>query len=284
VSNPVRFGSMGCEVVVQGASASELRAIRKLFRQRERTFSRFIAESELNKVNHAAGQPVEVSPVFAAMLALARLAEHETGGIVTPTLGAELEAAGYDRDFESLGDDPRPLGRAESRPHRVQLTGTTLLTSPGVRIDLNGVVKSRTVDDALLILSGPGWVSAGGDLGARGPVVVGLPRGGSVTLARGGMATSGSDRRRWLRAGNEQHHLIDPRTGAPAISPWQQVTVCGRSCLSADVAAKCAFLLGPLGPAWLDRRGIPARFVTSTGSIQMNQAWSRSLGEAAQCI
>src|SRR5215469_11649483 len=107
MSDPVRFGSMGCEVVVQGASASELRAIRKLFRQRENTFSRFIAHSELNHVNRAAGQPVEVSPAFAAMLALATLAEHQTGGIVTPTLGAELEAAGYDRDFESLGDDPR---------------------------------------------------------------------------------------------------------------------------------------------------------------------------------
>jgi thiamine biosynthesis lipoprotein len=281
MSDPVRFGSMGCEVVVQGASASELRAIRKLFQQRERTFSRFVTRSELTHVNRAAGQPVEVSAAFAAMLALAKLAEHQTDGIVTPSLGAELEAAGYDRDFESLGDDPRPPGLAERRSRQVRLNGRTLLTSPGVRIDLNGVVKSRTVDDALLLLSGPGWVSAGGDLGTRRPVVVGLPRGGSVNLLQGGIATSGSDRRRWLRAGNEQHHLIDPRTGAPAISPWRQVTVCGRSCLSADVAAKCAFLLGSHGPAWLDRRGIPARFVTSTGSIQTNRAWSRSLGKAA---
>jgi len=281
MSDPVRFDSMGCEVVVQGASISELRAIRNLFERRERTFSRFVPDSELNRVNRAAGELVELSSAFAKMLALARLAEHETGGIVTPTLGAELEAAGYDRDFELLGDDPQPLVTVARGPRRLQLRDRTLLTAAEVRIDLNGVVKSRSVDDALLLMRGPGWVSAGGDLAARGPVVVGLPGGGSVTLVRGGIATSGSDRRRWLRDGKPQHHLIDPRSGRPAISPWRQVTVCGRSCLSADVAAKCAFVLGPAGPAWLDCRGIPARFVTNTGSIKVNRAWSRSLAKAA---
>ena len=38
--------------------------------------------------------------------------------------------------------------------------------------------------------------------------------------------------------------------------------MCGLSCLGADVAAKAAFLLGAAGPAWLDVRGIPGRFVT----------------------
>jgi FAD:protein FMN transferase len=269
--------------VVEGASSSELRAIRRLFEQRERIFSRFVADSELNRVNRAAGKEVEVSSAFSDMLAVARLAEHETGGIVTPSLGAELEAAGYDRDFDLIGDDPRLLTTVEREPRRLQLRGRTLLTSAGVQIDLNGVVKSRTVDDAVHLLRGPGWVSVGGDLGTRGPVVVGLPGRGSVTLVRGGIATSGSDRRRWLRDGKMQHHLIDPRTGVPAISPWRQVTVCGRSCLSADVAAKCAFVLGPAGPPWLDCRGIPGRFVTHKGDIQLNGAWSRSLMEAAQC-
>ena len=38
---------------------------------------------------------------------------------------------------------------------------------------------------------------------------------GSLTLAleRGALATSGTDRRRWTRGGEERHHLIDPRTG-----------------------------------------------------------------------
>ena len=281
MGDPFRFDSMGCAVVVQGASASERRAIRRLFARRERIFSRFVPGSELNRVNGSAGRRVGVSAEFAEMLAVACEAERESGGLVTFRLGAELEAAGYDRDFALLGPDPRPPPAAAARPRRIQLSGRTLLAAAGVRIDLNGVVKSRTVDDAAAVLEGPGWVSAGGDLAASGPVVVGLPHGGSVTLRQGGMATSGSDRRRWLRGGRVQHHLIDPRTGAPADSPWERVTACGATCLGADVAAKGAFLLGPAGPAWLDLRGIPGRFVTAAGAVHVNRAWARSLAEAA---
>ena len=109
------------------------------------------------------------------------------------------------------------------------------------------------VDDAVGLLDGPGFVSAGGDLAAREtPVSVALADGAAVTLVRGGIATSGTATRRWLRGGELQHHLIDPRTGAPSRSPWLYVTAIGRTCTAADVAAKAGFLLGHDGPEWLD--------------------------------
>jgi thiamine biosynthesis lipoprotein len=152
----------------------------------------------------------------------------------------------------------------------------------GLRLDLNGVVKSRTVDDALALIAGTGFVSAGGDLAARGGAVVALPRGGAVRLLRGGLATSGRDRRRWQRGGQVQHHLIDPRTGRPSESPWEQVTVCGSTCLGGDVAAKAAFLMGYAGVVWLDALGLPGRFVEPDGSVRANRSWARSLeGELA---
>jgi thiamine biosynthesis lipoprotein len=281
--DPDCFRSMGCVVIVSGASDPELQAVKRLFERRNRTFSRFVGGSELNRVNRSAGRPIEVSSEFTAMLGLARRAERETGGLVTPRLGSELEAAGYDRDFELLGDDPRPALTPPREPRDICLDGRTLRMGENTKIDLNGIVKSRTVDDALLLVRGPGWVAAGGDLATRGPVSVGLPYGGSVALVEGGLATSGTDCRRWLRAGVPQHHLIDPRTRAPAVSPWQQVTACGASCMSADVAAKWALLLGPAGPICLDRYGIPARFVSATGTVHLNTAWRRSVAEAA-CI
>jgi FAD:protein FMN transferase len=284
MSEPYAFRSMGCDVVVGGARPSERRAIERLFNERERIFSRFRPDSELNRVNADAGRPVRVSEVFAEMLRVALEAEHETSGLVDPTLGAELEAAGYDTDFSSLADEPYPPERIQPRRRAaVQLAGTRVLVPGSVRLDLNGVVKGRTVDDALALLSGRGFVSAGGDLAVRGTFVAGLPRGGTISLVRGALATSGTDRRRWLRGGRTQHHLIDPSTGAPASSPWEQVTVCGLSCLGADIAAKAAFLLGAAGPAWLDVRGIPSRFVTATGDVLVNSAWRRSL-ERAACI
>jgi FAD:protein FMN transferase len=279
------FRSMGCEIVVAGASASTEAAIERLFESRNLIFSRFLEDSELTRVNAAAGRPIRVSQVFANMLSLALEAAHETGGLVDPTFGAELEAAGYDDDFALLADerDVVPIVHPTER-HRVRLAGKFVMTASSVMLDLNGVVKGRTVDDALALLDGEGFVSAGGDIAARGPLVVGLPGGGAVKLVRGSLATSGSDRRRWIRGGTLQHHLIDPRTGAPSRSPWQQVTVCGDTCVAADVAAKAAYLQGPAGPGWLDERGLPGRFLSTDGEIEVNRSWGRMLENGAACI
>ncbi len=81
-------------------------------------------------------------------------------------------------------------------------------------------------------------------------------------------------------AAERQHHLIDPATGAPAATPWRDVTVCASSCARADVAAKAALLLGRRGPGWLDERGLPGRFVAADGALVHNGAWSRSLEQA----
>lgn len=272
---------MGCEVIVVGASPAERDAVEKLFFERERVFSRFRPESELNAVNAAAGRAVQVSREFADMLRLALDAARETDGLVQPTLGAELVAAGYDADFALLAE------RAASAPARgersVDLFGRTVVFPDSVRLDLNGVVKSKTVDDALALLDGDGFVCAGGDLAVRGDLVASLPGGGSVRLVRGGLATSGSDRRRWVCGGELRHHLIDPATGASSTSCWLQVTVCGATCVGADIAAKAAFLGGEGGPGWLDARGLPGRFVAQDGAITANRSWRQSLERPAIC-
>ena len=275
-----RFSAMGCEIAAGGATASECAAVEALFRHYDTVFSRFRPDSELNAVNAAAGRVVAVSALFARALAVALDAAAATDGLVDPTLGAHLEAAGYDRDFALLADDARPDHRCTSaaRWKSVRVDGRLVRVPAGVSLDLNGVVKSLAVDDALALLEGPGWVSAGGDLATRRPLTVGLPRGGSVALLAGGLATSGCAKRTWSRGGRGLHHLIDPRMGRPADSRWEQVTVCGAGCLGADVVAKAAFLAGP---GWLDERGLPGRFVARDGSIRETEAWRRSLAPAA---
>ena len=265
-----RFSSMGCEVVIEGANEAELARIRALFEERDAAFSRFRENSELNRVN-AAGQAFLVSPLFAEMIEAALQAREQTGGLVDPTLGAALETAGYDRDFETLGPSEQPPAPAAS-PGTVELYGRVLLLGRGVKLDLNGVVKAASVDDAVRVISGPGFVSAGGDLATRSEVDVGLPGGGAVRLVSGGLATSGRTKRRWTRGGIEQHHLIDPATGRPSATPWEEVTVSGATCLAADVAAKAAFLLGEDGPDWLDERGLPGRFLAQ-GEAYENASW-----------
>ena len=275
---------MGCEVVVAGASPDALVQIEAMFDERDRVFSRFRPDSELNRVNSAEGRAVRLSPLFASALQAALEAAEATDGLVDPTLGAAIESVGYTCDFAQLEPDPRPVGPAAVGSWRsLQLAGPLLFRSRSAKLDLNGVVKALAVDGALELLDGDGFVSAGGDLAVRGEVDVALPGGGAVRLARGALATSGSSARTWLRGGRVQHHLIDSRTGSPAESPWEQVTVCGATCLTADVAAKAAFLLGDAGPDWLDERDLPGRFLTHSGAEVVNDAWRQSLAGALAC-
>jgi thiamine biosynthesis lipoprotein len=270
MTHTATFRSMGCDVVVQGG---DLAAAVTLFAEREACFSRFIAGSELNHVNARPFGADLLSPDFAAMLELALEAARATGGLVTPALGAAIIAAGYDRDFDALPLDGPPVEAAPVPAlDTLSLRGRLLFRTEAMVLDLNGVVKGRTIDDALAASSAE-WVSAGGDLATRVPLRVDLPGGEIVTVTDGGLATSSVGRRRWLRGGEEQHHLIDPSTGRPADTPWRDVTVAAGSCIAADVAAKAALLLGEGGPLWLDARGLPGRFVDHHGRVRVNDAW-----------
>jgi thiamine biosynthesis lipoprotein len=270
---------MGVSVLVGGSTPAELAAVASLFEELDGMFSRFRPGSELNLVNATAAEFVAVSPTFSRVLALALDSARRTEGLVDPTLGAAIEAAGYDGDFAELSDDSAPGPTVRGSWGQVRVAGRIVLRRPGTKLDLNCVVKGLGVDAALALLSGDGFVAAGGDVAVRGSAVVGLPGGGSMTLSNGGLATSGTTRRQWVRGGELQHHLIDPRTGRPSTSRWSEVTVAAASCLEADVAAKAAFLLGDDGPAWLDERALSGRFLDGSETV-VNDTWARSLAPA----
>ena len=113
MSDTARFDAMGCEVVVGGATEAEAQAVGALFRELDARFSRFRAGSELNRVNASAGRFVRVSPAFARALHAALELAAATDGLLDPTLGAALEAAGYADDFDRLLADDRVPPPAE---------------------------------------------------------------------------------------------------------------------------------------------------------------------------
>src|SRR5262249_14561222 len=206
----------------------------------------FRSESELSRVNASGSRVVELSPLFSDVLAVALAAAEVTDGLVDPT-----------------------LGRARDGWRSLRLTGRLLGREPGTVLDLNGVVKSLAADESLeLVAARDAFVSAGGDLAARGAATVGLPGGGRLRLADGGLATSGTTH--WA------DHLIDPRTGETSTSRWTEVTVAAPTCLAADVAAKAAFLLSDDGPGWLDLHGLAGRFCEGD-RVVTNHAWSAAM-------
>jgi thiamine biosynthesis lipoprotein len=268
---------MGCEVVVAGARPGTLAKVRALFDRYDAAFSRFRAGTELVRLNAAGGGAM--SPLLREVLDIALWASDETGGLVDPRVGAAVVGAGYDRDFAAGLDRSEPA-EATAVAGDLCRAGPLLRLGAGVQLDLNGVVKALAVDRATELLDDEGFVSAGGDLATRGAVDVGLS-GGDAVRVQGGLATSGTTRRHWRRAGELQHHLIDPRTGRPAVSPWSEVTVCGASCLAADVAAKAAFLLAEAGPEWLEQRRLPGRFSGADGVVTTS-AWAGAM-ETVPC-
>jgi thiamine biosynthesis lipoprotein len=70
------------------------------------------------------------------------------------------------------------------------------------------------------------------------------------------------------------HHVLDPCTGEPVPSVWRTVTVAARSCLEANTASTAALVLGERAPAWLERRGLPARLVRPDGTQTGTCGWA----------
>jgi thiamine biosynthesis lipoprotein len=121
-------------------------------------------------------------------------------------------------------------------------------------------------------------VSLGGDIAVAGdPPAGGWPilvaRAQTVSIREGGLATSGTTVRRWRAGRLELHHIVDPRSGAPAPEVWQTVSVAAPTCLEANVAATASIILGDAAPAWLESRGLPARLVGTDGSTRETAGW-----------
>lgn len=271
--------SVECLLDAEGSPESRgaLEAAEAEFRRLEDIFSRFRPETELSRLNEAGS--LEVGPEMLEVTELALAARVRTGGRFDPTVHDALVAAGYDRPFAQLGDAASagpngeyPGGGAISIDWDLSL----IELGEGVHLDFGGIAKGYTVDRACDVLdpSGPCLVNAGGDLAIRGVPAEGAwavgveTAEGTVTLGleRGAIATSGTDRRRWGRPGDERHHLIDPGTGRPAESDIVRVTVAAGTAVDAEVFSKALFLAGSsAATAEADRLGIPSVFVTRIG-------------------
>jgi FAD:protein FMN transferase len=260
------FHAMGTEVelLVEADDADEaLAAAEAEFHRLESLLSRFRRDSELSQLN-ATGS-IEPGPDLRRVVELALAGREETGGRFDPTVHDAVVAAGYDRSFEQLPEAPLVAGPARCGGG-VRLDDRIEL-EPGVRLDLGGIGKGYAAERAaeLLSLAGSCLVNAGGDVSVRGGTwPVGCSADLTLELGRGGLATSGVDRRRWRADGRELHHIVDPATGAPAETDLLRVTVVAADTVDAEIWAKALLLVGAeAAAAEADARSLPAVLVTA---------------------
>ncbi len=261
----------------------------------DRAASRFRADSEVRVLaRRAARGPVRahLSAILDDYLRAALRAAALTDGLVDPTVGAAMLAEGYDADLDVVRSRPpfrTPLDApAATVPGwrsivRDPLTGAVDLPT-GTLLDLGATGKAHAADTiaALLAVSLPGGflVNLGGDLatgGASPAAGWGIAIDGSdeVVLAgpRQAFATSSTRRRTWRTDAGDRHHIIDPRIGRTARTPWAQVTVVAASALEANAASTAAVVLGADAPAWLTARRLPARLVDHDGTVVRTCGW-----------
>lgn len=260
------FRAMGTDVRLvlespgDGDATGWFDVVEREVRRLEQIFTRFSSASELSRLN--ARRVRRCSPELVEVLELAQDARTKTGGRFDPTLLDAIVAAGYDRTFSAVSAAPVastmpiPGGSAYALNRDIGI----VVLGAGAQVDLGGIAKGWIADRAASLLAelGGALVDAGGDISCTaridgqpwsiavpGTQVDGEPA--HLLLLEGGVATSGTDRRRWVDpgTGERRHHVIDPATGAPARSDITRVTTAAASCAEAEVAAT-ALLLGGL--------------------------------------
>ena len=294
----VKFPALGSTALVAVSSESGLGAAREAVERVVADFdlacSRFRDDSELTALNREAGSAVPVGPLMLGAVQAALRAAKLTDGDVDPTVGQALITLGYDRDFDSVRDQPQRVRFAAVpgwRTIEVDQESATVRVPRGVTLDLGATAKALAADRAATeahLRAGCGvLVGLGGDFAIAGPArapgwrirvtddhraALDAP-GQWITLRSGGLATSSTTTRRWRAGAEGVHHVLDPATGGPAAVVWRTASVTAASCLDANIAATAAIVRGEEAVGWLDSLGLPSRLVRADGAVLHLAGW-----------
>ncbi len=254
----------------------------------ERTWSRFLPDSEISRLNANAGSAVRVSADVLMLIERAVEAWDRTDGRFDPTVLPALIASGYDRDFREVSDRP-----SESRPSPgpapgcadIRISGRSITLPEGTAIDPGGIGKGLAADIAADLVMAAGatgtCINVGGDLRVAGTSPTGAPWSvavehpvdarrviAHVELRDEALVSSWRTRRTWGAGSERRHHLIDPATGDTAWSGLAGVTVTAPEAWWAEALATAIFLAGPdEAPAYARRHGGGAILIRDDGNV-----------------
>jgi thiamine biosynthesis lipoprotein ApbE len=290
-------GSLRVVVTRPSDLAPAKAAVDEVVRAVDLAASRFRDDSELSRLNAIPDREVIVSPLLAKLIAAALRGARLTDGAVDPTIGSAMKLAGYNADFADVPADGLAIDLVVSRVPGWQAiafneSSRSIQLPPGVEIDLGATAKAIASDlaaaAALATIDGGGvLVSLGGDIAVAGEAPAegwliqasedsGAPideREETISIRSGGIATSSTTVRRWIRGGIALHHIIDPVTGLPSDGPWRTATVVAGTCVDANIASTAAIVKGRAAIEWLEANRLPARLVDREGTVHRLSGW-----------
>ena len=253
----------------------------------EKLLSEWIPDSPVSRINAAAGKaPVVVPDEVLAAFKRAASVSHASHGAF------DVSYAGMDRiwDFrpESEHRIPSEAERLAARAHvdwqKIRLdekAHTVLLVDTAMKVSFGGIGQGIGADAAVESLKKDGFddfvVDESGDTffagdagGQPWKMAIQDPRGergktiATVAIRDGASETSGDYEKYFIGTdGIRYHHIMDPRTGAPARG-FASVTVFAPDVTTADAYGTAIFAAGPAaGTDLLLARGLDGVLVTA---------------------
>ena len=267
-----------CEVLVDGTDTAQAlwltQAIADEAWRIETKYSRYRDDNIIHDINHSQGQCVAIDLETHQLLSFANTCFELSEGRFDITSGV------FGRVWQFDGSDNVPSQAmveaclACSGWQNVTLTNDSVRLLPGYAIDLGGIGKEYAVDRCVqLALKMSPTVSVlvnfGGDIAVTRPRQthpywqVGIEHPDPsrdtkilVTIAQGGLATSGDAKRFLLKDGERFGHVINPLSGYPVQDAPRSVTVAGENCTQAGLLATLAILQGSQAEVFLQKQAV----------------------------
>ena len=228
----------------------------------EQLLSRTVEGSDVWRINHAEGTPVEVPDDTIAILQCAKKIGDLSGGAFDVTI-APVSTLWDFKSGEHTLPDADAIDRAAGLVDytRMKIEGKTVTLPAGMMIDLGGIAKGFTGDRVGEIFSQyniqSGIISLGGNVQAYGTKTNGKPWRVAIQNPENSMeylgvldvqdkavVTSGGYERFFEENGVRYHHIIDPRTGYPADSGLISATIVCEKGILADGLSTSLFIMG----------------------------------------
>lgn len=252
-------------------------------------FSKTDENSEISKINQAAGQPVEVSDDMITIIKKGLYYSRLSQGAFDITIGSVSNLWDFKSEEPVI---PAADAVAAAKNHVnfqniILKNNTVTLTDPNTQLDVGAIAKGYIADRLKDYLKENGVKHAVINLGGN-VLTLGTKADGSdyniaiqkpfnksgeaiasVKISDKSVVTTGNYQRYFEKDGKIYHHVLDPKTGMPCETDLYSVSIITVSSLTADALSTVCFLKGYQEALALVNQlnNVDAVFVTSDNKV-----------------
>ncbi|MBQ9288797.1 MAG: FAD:protein FMN transferase [Clostridia bacterium] len=274
-------------IVLYGAPEGLLDEIWADCARYEQLLSKTIQGSDVDRINHAGGQPVQVDHETWEILRRAVEVSDSSGHDFSVTIAPLTALWDFTDGTNRMPTDEERLAALPLVNDDLLVLGEndTVTLPEGMEVDLGGIAKGYIADQIAAAIRGRvlgATLNFGGNVYAVGikpdasPFRVGIrdPQGGDndsiavVSVSDLSVVTSGIYERYFELNGVRYHHILDPETGISSDSDLASATIISKSSMTADAMATACIVMGrDKALQYLAEQGMDGLLITRSGEI-----------------